>query len=36
MTAYCQARGLEIDAYSSNFHLHSLGRFAGSLTAASG
>jgi SAM-dependent methyltransferase len=30
MTAYCQAHGLEIvDAYSSNFYLHSLGRFAG-------
>jgi SAM-dependent methyltransferase len=30
MTAYCRERGLEIvDAYSSNFYLHSLGRFAG-------
>jgi hypothetical protein len=29
MTACCQARGLEIDAYSSNFYLHSLGMFAG-------
>lgn len=30
MTAYCRKHGLEIvDAYSSNFYLHSLGRFAG-------
>jgi SAM-dependent methyltransferase len=30
MTGYCVSRGLEIvDAYSSNFYLRSLGRFAG-------